>query len=509
MDGVIIAKSQHHINKAFYLQKALVNQKIEIFAFNTKRFKGKHYFGAKTRVRAISNFKSLRETFSNIKYVIIFGFHADKHNLYLLKLAKSLNVKIILFQETHMLTTHMGKIYNIIFDPDYLIPTSKLEKRIIENQQYFPASKIRYFGNIFGSKYLNFLDEKISTKQENKLLIVFSAPSSLDPISGETFLQRLEIINFFKLSKQYENITLRIHPFEDRSDFRKFLAENNIDYKLDNHDVSLFKTSFNYVDIVSSVKSESIFELVYNSESNLYIYSINGGSPIHDVFSFEKEIFQKQSINLSIKLLESNEIRNRLINDLCDGEEEQLEKLNNFFSKVCFEHSTLSLIDDWDDYFLKRFKSFTRVRKIFDCNLSSFEDERIFKEIDTSDSFSAKTLKTQAVSQFITLNFGVRVSEEIIQSVSERTFTSVIFQNFKVQSLILWQYIKFHDYTLDFSTIEIGEESLQIIEKDFYKKNFISYAMTYAFEVVEQFLKIRNLNYLLRSYLLKFIMKLK
>ena len=130
-------------------------------------------------------------------------------------------------------------------------------------------------------------------KEENKknLLLVFSAPINLDPIDGETFEQRLAIIKYFQDKKAFKSIILRLHPFEDTNSFLSFLSKNKIKLFLDDHNISLFESSLGYSNVVSSTTSESLFEIIYNPSSNIFIYSRDETSIISEMFSNEKSIY--------------------------------------------------------------------------------------------------------------------------------------------------------------------------------------------------------------------------
>ena len=91
--------------------------------------------------------------------------------------------------------------------------------------------------------------------------------------------------------KAFKSIILRLHPFEDTNSFLSFLSKNKIKLFLDDHNISLFESSLGYSNVVSSTTSESLFEIIYNPSSNIFIYSRDETSIISEMFSNEKSIY--------------------------------------------------------------------------------------------------------------------------------------------------------------------------------------------------------------------------
>ena len=509
MKGIAIAKSQHHINKSFYLKNLLGDRILDIISFRSKSFNGEHFFKNKRKVRSIKSFKQIEKIFSKIDFVIIFGFHANKDNIELKNISDKYNVKLILFQETHMLTTHLGKIYNIIMNPDYLIPSSDFENEMIEEGKYFPKERLKNFGNIFGQNYLNFLHEKTERRKQKNLLLVFSAPINLDPIDGETFEQRLAIIKYFQDKKAFKSIILRLHPFEDTNSFLSFLSKNKIKLFLDDHNISLFESSLGYSNVVSSTTSESLFEIIYNPSSNIFIYSRDETSIISEMFSNEKSIYIDADLNLVLKKLEDKKLIERFKKMLSGGEDPNIEKLKLFFSKEKKHYKEFTLTQGWDDFFSFNYQSSKDLSKIFKINVPEVRDGNIINQIELSDTFSTKALRIQALSQTIISNFRVKITQEFAQKISEKIFVSSMVKNFKIQSLIFWQYIRFHNFKLNFSKIELKREVIFLVERDFYNKNL---ALKIAFKILNSTMRILQFSafkFLIRSKVLKLLLFIK
>jgi hypothetical protein len=328
---LIICNSQHQLEKGLYLKKMSSNHiDVACVKFQPDAFKIKKNFFSVQSAKELIPKNNLYERF------IFFSIVPSKISFEYIRSLRESGKKVILIQETHQLSMSNGVVNSIMLSPDLILAASDQEKNLMIKNKLFKENTIISPGWIFQNEFHKFIGkELVKLKQYNVkdyILLVLSAPQIITSSSQETYQKRKEIIQWIRDNNPKAEILIKLHPLEDRHQFKKsFMQDANPLIHLAPNQSNLFDLGTSAKSIVISDKTQGFIDFV-NIEKKIIVYSIGEKNFISSFLSqtIKAENFRnisffsldtpKESLKLfrSIFLKNEDESLSSILKNLCN-----------------------------------------------------------------------------------------------------------------------------------------------------------------------------------------------
>lgn len=348
---ILIALNKHHLSKAIHLSQ---NSQSKIF-----------YVGNEQSIFTASN-KNIENVtcidhLGRIKIVepincFVFSMQPHPEFIKLFINIRNHGGLIIHLEETHQLQMHEGLISTFQLVPDAILLSSECESK--KYKELFPNNLplLLRAGWNFQNTFRHQQPSKLK-KSNQEILIFFSAPKILTLASSEDFISRLNLILWIKGSWDIKEIVLKLHPSENKSQFKNFLVKNNFNnFRILESDVS--EIDFEKYKVISSDKSQITMDLIQNN-INFFIYCFGmqnfisksftnncicdeGGMKIYEVKSYQQSYqkFKEENFFLSYQGISDLEedLNQSSIKPNLDSHKTNIMIINYFKNKNFFKN---------------------------------------------------------------------------------------------------------------------------------------------------------------------------
>ena len=308
---IFITQALHHLEKSIYLKKKLFKNAtiLNIHKDKDKLHDLKKIFNEEF-IEHVNSLDELKfKDCSKKEIFVFFSFSPTFSLINFIRLIKKNNRKVVLIQDNHQFSIHMGSVNSAVLQPDLIIAASDFEEKYLNKELFFPKQDILSVGWLFKKSHL--VSSRASMKTFNKnILIVFSAPPEITLLSNETYDARRLLLLWLIKNYSDHKLHIKLHPHEDSKKFVEYINKYNILYNLQSSQSSIEKAISSADIVVCSSESQAALDVIstdINKELLIYFFSKNNFLKKHT--SFSKYEFKDNHHNFKVGSIEFDERR--------------------------------------------------------------------------------------------------------------------------------------------------------------------------------------------------------
>lgn len=226
----LFSQALHHLEKSILLrEKIFQNSKIYNIHQNSQKLSSITSFFSDPFIEHHLSLDNINaKNLLTLEAAVFFSFSPTLEMVSFLQKLRDQKIKIILIQDNHQFSIHLGSVNSALLRADIVIAASQFEEKFLLNNFKSTELKVIYGGWLFKKDFSN-KPKIIHAAAEKTILFAFSAPAGIALSANETYSNRIEIMQWIKKKYPHHKPIIKLHPHEDERIFLNFLKNSKLD----------------------------------------------------------------------------------------------------------------------------------------------------------------------------------------------------------------------------------------------------------------------------------------